>query len=741
MDTTNLVQKRFRELATRAQEAGARIASQVKEQQSKFGNRSIVAGSQDSKQIQRESETETALKLVQFQNKALRDRLRSTAAENERLHEMLKQYRDIGLDKASVVTSSGPQRSEVLGVDIEVRTVTNENYLADKGYDDVPVRIPSDVDGTIRAVKTSSDADEKMVSNSSQYGKDFAHDDAHKEGRLEETVGLLREELKTQTLKHQREIEDVRKKGKEELNKLQAQLEETLNDTSAKKESTVEVELGEMQKKLESLEENLMTSRKERDEAISKASSLQSLVDEVSQLRLNHADEIRQLQEIVASKESKNAMLLQDIEELKSKSISEMDSLIDEASWLKHGAEELQSQLKESQEEKRLLEERVASIFSEMSTLKISKEENERELENQLHEMSLESTSCQKCTDYDAVVSQRDKAHGQIDLLTRDKEHLHTSLEEIRTEFKSRRADYEADIAERILNSEQLQAQVEKTEKEILRLQEELKHRILQYETITKEHEDFKAHESDIKGPYNDVILELQEAKSRNAQLEALLNREKNDFDSYRIQMELKIKNIEETLEIEQQEIENIKAMADILDSEDSLSENGLDPDDKHFILNDSGVQRDPKYATSITPNVTVSDKSPEYDDVVGLTDQAIESLQKEVKALQAALMESEHTHELRDAACQVLKEEIEELRRAEKRSSVDVHYLKAVLVKSFSCGELDSSSPIFEVISRLLQFSPDDIQRVKEKRQQTSDLMETANAIIGKWTEIVSGG
>jgi len=44
MDTTNLVQKRFRELATRAQEAGARIASQVKEQQSKFGSRSIVAG-------------------------------------------------------------------------------------------------------------------------------------------------------------------------------------------------------------------------------------------------------------------------------------------------------------------------------------------------------------------------------------------------------------------------------------------------------------------------------------------------------------------------------------------------------------------------------------------------------------------------------------------------------------------------------------------------------------------------
>lgn len=44
MDTTNLVQKRFRELATMAQEAGARIASQVKEQQSKFGNRSIVAG-------------------------------------------------------------------------------------------------------------------------------------------------------------------------------------------------------------------------------------------------------------------------------------------------------------------------------------------------------------------------------------------------------------------------------------------------------------------------------------------------------------------------------------------------------------------------------------------------------------------------------------------------------------------------------------------------------------------------
>ena len=687
--------------------------------------------------MQRESETETALKLVQFQNKALRDRLRSTAAENERLHEMLKQYRDVGLDNASVGTSSAPRRSEPL--DVEARTVTKENYLTD-GDRDLPVRIPSEVDGTIRAVKASSDSEEKMVSNLSQLDKNVADGDASNESKLEETVGLLREELKAQTLKHQREIENLHKKGEEEVSKLQAQLQETLKENSAMKHQ--EVERGEMQRKLQSFEKDLADVLKERDEAISKVSTLQALVDEVSQLRLNHADEIRQLQATVTDKESKNSLLLQEIEELKSKSITEMDSLIDEASWLKHGAEELQTQLKESQEEKRLLEERVASILSEMQILKSLKEESEEKMEQQLQEISSQSISCQKCIDYDAVVSQRDKAHSQIDVLEQEKVRLHDSLEEVRAELRSRQDDFESEMAERMLESERLQSQVEHSEQENLKLTEELKNRISQCETIAKEYEDFKANQTnDVKDPYNVMILELQEAKSRNQQLEAMLYEEKSDFDRYRSQMESKIKSIEETLAIEQQEIENIKAMADRLDSDDSLSEDGLPLDDKHFISNNSGDQYSNKYEAGSTPNVALSEKAPEYDQVIGATDQAVLSLQKEVKALQTALVESEHTHELRDAACQVLKEEIAELKRMEKRASVDVDYLKAVLVKSFACGELDSSSPIFDVISRLLHFSPDDVQRATEKKQQTSDIMETANAIIGKWTGIVSGG
>lgn len=687
--------------------------------------------------MQRESETETALKLVQFQNKALRDRLRSTAAENERLHEMLKQYRDVGLDNASVGTSSAILRSEPL--DVEARTVTKENYLTD-GDRDLPVRIPSEVDGTIRAVKASSDSEEKMVSNLSQLDKNVADGDASNESKLEETVGLLREELKAQTLKHQREIENLHKKGEEEVSKLQAQLQETLKENSAMKHQ--EVERGEMQRKLQSFEKDLADVLKERDEAISKVSTLQALVDEVSQLRLNHADEIRQLQATVTDKESKNSLLLQEIEELKSKSITEMDSLIDEASWLKHGAEELQTQLKESQEEKRLLEERVASILSEMQILKTLKEESEEKMEQQLQEISSQSISCQKCIDYDAVVSQRDKAHSQIDVLEQEKVRLHDSLEEVRAELRSRQDDFESEMAERMLESERLQSQVEHSEQENLKLTEELKNRISQCETIAKEYEDFKANQTnDVKDPYNVMILELQEAKSRNQQLEAMLYEEKSDFDRYRSQMESKIKSIEETLAIEQQEIENIKAMADRLDSDDSLSEDGLPLDDKHFISNNSGDQYSNKYEAGSTPNVALSEKAPEYDQVIGATDQAVLSLQKEVKALQTALVESEHTHELRDAACQVLKEEIAELKRMEKRASVDVDYLKAVLVKSFACGELDSSSPIFDVISRLLHFSPDDVQRATEKKQQTSDIMETANAIIGKWTGIVSGG
>jgi chromosome segregation ATPase len=87
-------------------------------------------------------------------------------------------------------------------------------------------------------------------------------------------------------------------------------------------------------------------------------------------------------------------------------------------------------------------------------------------------------------------------------------------------------------------------------------------------------------------------------------------------------------------------------------------------------------------------------------------------SLEEQIKVLEAELTDSERTHALRDTATAVLKDEIAELRRQQKRAEVDIDYLKAVLVESFASGELNSRSHMLPVLARLLQFSPKDMER-----------------------------
>lgn len=134
--------------------------------------------------------------------------------------------------------------------------------------------------------------------------------------------------------------------------------------------------------------------------------------------------------------------------------------------------------------------------------------------------------------------------------------------------------------------------------------------------------------------------------------------------------------------------------------------------------------QAEEKLAVMETTPATsqTEDDVPSYNTVMGST---VIELQNKVQELEAALEESERTHELRDRASQVLKQEVEDLKRASKRSDIDVDYLKAVLVKSFSCGELDSKSPMFDVISRLLHFSPKEVEEAKKPKQDEATIFE----------------
>ena len=250
------------------------------------------------------------------------------------------------------------------------------------------------------------------------------------------------------------------------------------------------------------------------------------------------------------------------------------------------------------------------------------------------------------------------------------------------------------------------------------RLAEEVAQAIKRAMTVEAERDMLRAEAESLDREYKKKISSLEEASAASAstikdlqraediqqekvkELENALAREREQFETYSKTTEEKFRNLESIISTGSKAMEEVQRLKTLL----SQAEEKL-----------AGMETMP--ATSQT-----EDDVPSYNAVMGST---VIELQHKIQELEAALEESERTHELRDRASQVLKQEVEDLKRASKRSDIDVDYLKAVLVKSFSCGELDSKSPIFDVISRLLHFSPKDVEEAKKPKQDEATIFE----------------
>lgn len=88
---------------------------------------------------------------------------------------------------------------------------------------------------------------------------------------------------------------------------------------------------------------------------------------------------------------------------------------------------------------------------------------------------------------------------------------------------------------------------------------------------------------------------------------------------------------------------------------------------------------------------------------------------ERAIEKLEAELKDAERTHELRDVAVSILKEEFKELERRQKREGIDVDYIKNLLVTGFESGQLPSDSPLVPVLISILSLSPEEAARVKK--------------------------
>ncbi len=112
-----------------------------------------------------------------------------------------------------------------------------------------------------------------------------------------------------------------------------------------------------------------------------------------------------------------------------------------------------------------------------------------------------------------------------------------------------------------------------------------------------------------------------------------------------------------------------------------------------------------------------------------------IAELEELSSKLAASLDDSERTHQLRTQSEQILKEEIREMQREEKRGNVDINYLKNVVIMGIRKGEL--SGELVTVLSRLLHFSPEDLAKIPKQKSLLENLQGRLSDGIAMYSPI----
>ena len=99
---------------------------------------------------------------------------------------------------------------------------------------------------------------------------------------------------------------------------------------------------------------------------------------------------------------------------------------------------------------------------------------------------------------------------------------------------------------------------------------------------------------------------------------------------------------------------------------------------------------------------------------------QRVAAMEDEVSAMQRALNDERHAHELRNLSDSARRHEIAELQAQTGRSTVDVEYLKNALIGFFENGELKVCGPqVLLVLERLLYFTQNDKDRVGRLKER----------------------
>ncbi|TXG59898.1 hypothetical protein EZV62_014471 [Acer yangbiense] len=100
--------------------------------------------------------------------------------------------------------------------------------------------------------------------------------------------------------------------------------------------------------------------------------------------------------------------------------------------------------------------------------------------------------------------------------------------------------------------------------------------------------------------------------------------------------------------------------------------------------------------------------------------EEELSQTQRHILALQEEIEELEQENRLHNQQETMLKEELRNMERMQKREGVDMTYLKNIILKLLETGEVEALLP---VVAMLLQFSPEEMQKCQQTYRASTDV------------------
>ena len=358
----------------------------------------------------------------------------------------------------------------------------------------------------------------------------------------------------------------------------------------------------------------------------------------------------------------------------------------------------LEAELAESLESLSKMKSNVESLEKELSSKNEDIERVKLQLKDALNSQTSAPVECTKSSQMESLASEQERLIQEVSSAIQIAMVSDAAKDELSSKYESARASWMGEKSKLAAAVQTLEADVASKQREIKSLKEDL------------------ANQNASAGAVQ-TDASLKQAQETISNLEGALEKERTQFQAYTQGTEEKLSKLESIISSGSRAVEELQKLR----SEVNEKELKLKSVQEEFAAYKNKHPEEQEVSSKF------DSEAPSYDIIMG---DSIISLKNTIKELEAALEDSEKTHQLRDKATNVLKEEVEELKRNQKRNAVDVDYLKAVLVKSFACGELDSRSSIFDVIARLLHFSPQDLELAKKSQQQSNELISVTEIL-----------